>query len=147
MNDWFICKVIYPKMQEDGTMKKATNEYLVEGSTFTDAENLVGEKMIENISGDFIVEAVKKEKVAEVFESEVGGYWFKFKVVLTILDEESGREKKKITPVYLQTLDIKTAIPELMEKMKDSVSDYRIQSVVETKILDIFRIEEKETKE
>ena len=142
MKNWFVCKVTYPKIMDDGRVKKFTNDYLVEGVTFTDAENLLTEEMAKSIGGDFNVAAVKKEKVSEIFEDkEIGGSWFKTKVVMVILDEESGREKRTSVNMYLQTLEIKNVINELTERLRGSMSDYTITSIVETKILDLFRNE------
>ena len=42
---WFECKVRYDKMQENGTIKKVNEPYLVDALTFTEAEARIMEEM------------------------------------------------------------------------------------------------------
>ena len=48
---WFECKVRYDKMQENGTVKKVNEPYLVDALTFTEAEARIMEEMKPFISG------------------------------------------------------------------------------------------------
>lgn len=48
---WFECRIRYDKMQENGTVKKVNEPYLVDALTFTDAEARIIEKQTPFISG------------------------------------------------------------------------------------------------
>ena len=48
-------------------------------------------------------------------------------------------EKKTATNVLVQASDLKDAIKKLDEGMKDSMADYVIASVSETKIMDVYK--------
>lgn len=137
--EWFECKVSYTKENEDGKMKKTTENYLVDAMTFTEAESVITKEVSSFISGSFDVEAVKKEKINELFKNEkTGGSWFKVKVAFITIDEVSGKEKRTLTTMYQQSENMFNVALDLKENLKDSMVDWEIKSASETKILDIY---------
>lgn len=54
------------------------------------------------------------------------------------LDDKSGAEKKTYTNILVQASDLRDAVRRLDEGMKGTMSDYRIVSVSETKIMDVY---------
>ena len=52
MATWFECKVRYDKLQENGSIKKVSEPYLVDALSFTEAEARIIEEQTPNISGD-----------------------------------------------------------------------------------------------
>ena len=62
MANWFECKVRYDKLQENGSIKKVSEPYLVDALSFTEAEARIIEEQTPYISGDFSVSAVKRTK-------------------------------------------------------------------------------------
>ncbi len=144
MFNWFECKVKYEKTQEDGSVKKVNEPYLVDAVTFTDAEKRITEEMQPLVSGEFEISDIKKVRYAELFEdsSESADRWFKAKLIFITLDEKSGKERKSSQQVLIQAADIPGAITRLQEGMNDSMLDYTIASVIETQIMDVFRYQQ-----
>ena len=52
MANWFECKIRYDKTQENGSIKKVTEPYLVDALSFTEAEARIIEEMTPFVSGE-----------------------------------------------------------------------------------------------
>lgn len=140
MHTWFECKIRYEKVMENGMNKKVTEPYLVDALSFTEAEARIIEEMTPFISGEFTVSDIKRANYSELFpsEEEAADRWFKCKLVFITLDEKSGAEKKTSTQVLVQAADLRDAVKKLDEGMKGTMADYRIASVAETAIMDVY---------
>ena len=136
--NWFECKVSYEKMMENGIQKRVTEPYLVDALSFTEAEARIIEEMKPNVSGEFIVANIKRERIAELFFNENGDRYYKIKVFFISLDEINGTEKRTAVQMMAQASDIKEAIAVLENGMKGTMVDYVIASVSETMIMDVF---------
>lgn len=138
MNNWFECKISYEKMMEDGALRKVTEAYLVDALSFTEAEARITTAVEPFISGEFKVEDIKRARLAEVFLDEDGDKYYKAKVNYITLDARSGREKR--TPAYMlvQAPTLEDARTRLDEGMKGTLADYVVESLAETKLLDVF---------
>lgn len=143
MHNWFEAVIKYEKTAEEGKIVKATEKYLVDALSFTEAEARIIEEMKPFISGDFKVFHLKRAKVNELFWNENGDKWFRAKVNFITLDEEKGVEKKTANYMMVQATDTTTADAFLRKGMQGSMADYEIESISETKILDIYEYEEK----
>ena len=64
---WFECKIKYEKVDEEGFMRKVTEQYVVDAMSFAEAEARITEQVSQYISGEFTVESVKKAPYTEVF--------------------------------------------------------------------------------
>lgn len=102
MHTWFICKIRYEKVMENGMDKKVTEPYLVDALSFTEAEARIIEEMTPFISGEFTVSDISRANFSELFpsEEEAADRWFKCKLIFITLDDKSGAEKKH-QPMYL----------------------------------------------
>ena len=142
MYDWFECKVRYDKTLENDSQKKVVEPYLVDAISWTEAEKRICEEMKPYIRGGFEVVDIKKVKFAELIESDKleDDRWYKCKLVFTIVDEKSGKEKKATNLIMVKACDIPTAIRHLDEGMKGTL-DYVITSVVETPIMDVYHFD------
>lgn len=141
MSNWFLAGIRYDKVLEDGMEKKVTEYYLVDALSFTEAEARITEEMQPLTSGEFKVESLKREKLSEAFLHAEGDKYYKVKINYITFDEQSGREKK--TPAYMlvQASTIDEAKDNLSEGMKGTLSDYVVESIKETKIVDVFPYE------
>lgn len=135
---WFECKVRYDKMQENGTVKKVNEPYLVDALTFTEAEARIIDEMKPFISGEYSISSEKKTKISEIFFNEGGDRYYLVKVNFITLDETSGVEKKSTTQILVQASDFESAVANFNEGMKGTMSDFEIASVSETMIMDVF---------
>ena len=140
MHTWFECKIRYEKTMDNGMNKKVTEPYLVNALSFTEAEARIIEEMTPFISGEFTVSDIKRANYSELFprEEEAADRWFKCKLVFITLDEKSGAEKKTSTQVLVQAADLRDAVKKLDEGMKGTMADYKIASVAETAIMDVY---------
>lgn len=140
---WFEVAVRYDKMQENGSVKKTTERYLVDALTFSNAEERTIEKVTPFISGEFSVSVARKTKIAEIFfdESDYADKWYLVKVSFITLDEKSGKEKKSLQQILVQAGDFENALGRFQDGMKGTMADYRIQSISETPIMDVYPYE------
>lgn len=138
IHNWFLCKVSYEKILENGMQKKVTEPYLVDALSFTEAEARIIEEMSPFITGEFIVSAVGRAKLSEVFFNEDGDRYYKVKIYFITLDEKSGIEKKTAAQMLVQASNLKEAITVLEEGMKGTLADYTIASIAETQIMDVY---------
>lgn len=138
MTNWFECSINYEKMQENGTQKKATEPYLVDALSFTEAETRIIEEMKPYIAGEFTVKSIKRAKISELFLDKEGDKFFKVKVSFVTLDEKSGNERKTSTYMIVQSLNIESARMRIEEEMKGTLSDFVIEELKETKLMDVF---------
>lgn len=135
---WFECKVRYDKMQDNGTIKKVNEPYLVDALTFTEAEARIIEEMKPYISGEYSISSEKKTKISEIFFNEGADRYYLVKVNFITLDENTGIEKKTVSQILVQASDFEDAVSKFNEGMKGSMADYEIGSIAETMIMDVF---------
>lgn len=147
MNNWYECRVKLEKTLENGTQKKVTEVYLVDAMSFTEAENRIIEEMTPYISGEFEVTAVKKDRISELFIDPNGDKWYRAKVMFITLDEKSGTEKRAASIMLVQAKDFETAVMNLKDGMKGTMSDWEINTISETVIMDVYGVVAKEVKE
>jgi hypothetical protein len=138
MHNWFECKIKYEKTADDGKIVKTSETYLVDALSFTEAEARITEEMKPFISGEFVVDTIRRAKINEMFYNENGDKWYKAKVKYISLDEDKGIEKKISTTMLVQANDTKEANEGIVEGMKGSMADYEIASLTETQIIDVY---------
>lgn len=139
MANWFECKVQYDKMQENGSVKKVAEPYLVDALSFTEAEARITEERTPFISGEFSVAAVKRTKIGEIFWNEDGDRFYLFKVAFITIDEKTGVEKKAISQILVQAKDFKDAVATFDAEMGKTMMDFEIASVAETPLMDVYK--------
>lgn len=146
---WFQVRVVYNKVQPNGSKKKQKEVYLVDALSFTEAEKRVTEELKPFIEGEFKVTAMKLENIQEIFNSDMeDGYWYKANVSFSSIDEKTAKEKKStcVMLVYADSTD--NALKKMHEGMKGTMSDYEVRQVMKTAYVDLFFYElDKETDE
>ena len=135
---WFECKVKYKKTHETGEQKMTTDTYLLDAVSFTEAEARITEEMTAYTSEDFRIMNIKVANFSEVQHFENSDRWFKSKVSLVAMDEESGKEKKTNIYLLVQANDVKEAFENTTTAMEETMGDYNIPSITESPILDVF---------
>lgn len=140
MTQWFEGSIRYEKMMENGMLKKVTEKYLIDAVSCTEAEARLIQEMTPFISGEFRTVSVKETNYLEIFISEetVSDMWFKCKLSFIIMDEKSGKEKKTSTQVLVQASDFVDAVKRLNDGMKGMMTDYIIDSIADSKIIDVY---------
>lgn len=143
--NWFECKVKYDKALDSESVKTktVTETYLVDALSFTEAEKRFTEEITPFMSGEFLISDIKRLKVSELFFSNNGeaDRWFKAKVAFISLDEKTGEEKFLPNFMLVQAVNFRDALKQLDQHMAGTLGDYKILSLVETPILDVYRYE------
>lgn len=67
MRNWFISKVAYEKMLENGMQKRVVEPYLVDALSYTEAEARTIEELRPYITGEFTIADITRKKIAELF--------------------------------------------------------------------------------
>ena len=95
--------------------------------------------MSEYISGEFDVKDISFAPFGEILFGN-GDFWYKAKVVFLSIDERTGKEKRSGYTYLVQADTIKSAVKAIDTFMNDAIIDYRIQSICETKIVDVIQL-------
>ena len=150
---WFICKVRFEKTMEDGLQKKVTEIYVVDALSFTEAEARIMEQMSSYISGEFSIENIDPAPFAEIFfsDGEMDDKWYNAKLKFITIDEKTEKEKRSIVNYLVQGGSFDQAKKHIEEVMGGTMIDYVIDTLKETKYMDVFEYvvtkkEEYETK-
>lgn len=140
VSKFFEVKIQYKKMLEDGKEKKVTEQYVVEALSFTEAESRIAEEMLPYTDGDLDVVSEKIAPFNEIFISEnsTDDKWFLSKVVFITLDEKTAKEKKQTFRYLVQAATSEHALDYTKTMLNQCLSDYSIDSVQDTPILDVF---------
>ena len=135
---WYECKVKYRKTHETGEQKVTTDTYLLDAVSYTEAEARITEEMAAYTKEEIKITNIKVANFSEVHPFENSDRWFKSKVSLVALDEESGKERKTNIYLLVQANDIKEAFENTTTAMANTMGDYTIPSITESPILDVF---------
>lgn len=135
---WFECKVRYDKTMENGSVKRVTESYLVDALSFTEAEARITEEMKPFMSGEFTIPAIKKTNIAEIFSDDTAEKWWLVKYNLITIDMRLGVERRSAVHVMVQANSQQDATDRFNAGMKGTMSDFEIEKVAETKIVDVY---------
>lgn len=134
----FIAVVKYDKIQENGAVKRVSEQYLCDALTCTEAEAIVTKNLKPYISGDFFTTSVKTSKIAEVMgDKECGRFWLA-KVSFITLDEKTASEKRTISQILVGAPDFTNAVENFSEGMRGTMADFEIVSLAETPIKEFY---------
>lgn len=121
-------------------MQKRVNEpYLVDALSFTESEARIIKEMEPFISGEFQVSSIKRVNYSELFDTFDGDLYYDCKINFITLDERSGSEKKTAVHILVRAGSLDEAKTNLHEGMKGTLADYTIESIKETKIMDVYK--------
>lgn len=140
---WFETKVRYDKTMDDGREKKATEVFVVDALSFTEAEAKITEELSAYTSGETFIKAITRAPYSEVLFSDDSkdDKWYRVKLAFITLDERTDKEKRTLFTYLFQAANIDKARSYIKEFMGNSMCDYDVASISETQILDIFEKE------
>ncbi|MBQ8154812.1 MAG: DUF4494 domain-containing protein [Prevotella sp.] len=144
--NWFLCKIRYEKVMEDGLQKRVTELYVVDALSFTEAEARIMEEMASYISGEFEVWEIDRAVFKEIFfsDADMADKWYKAKLKFITIDEKTEKEKKTTVYYLVQAGSFDGANRNIDEVMGGTMIDYVIDTVSETAIMDVFEYAKKE---
>lgn len=139
---WFECKVRYQKTQEDGSEKITTELYTVDALSFTEAEASIIDNMAVYVSGELKIANINPANYNEIFFSgnDDDDLWFKARLAFITIDDKN-KEKRTYVNYLIQAKSIERAKRYVDEVMGETIIDYELKSLSETKIFDVFEHE------
>jgi hypothetical protein len=144
MINWFTVKLKYTKQLEDGTLKRVTEPYMLSGMTFTDAEARIYEELGTTIRGEFLVTGIARTDIQEIFPFDGSNLWYKCKISYESADADGGKSKKITQLILVEAGTVKEAYDNLAENMSNLMVDYKVISVAESPIIEVFYPKEDE---
>lgn len=130
-----VCR--YDKTQENGSVKKSNEPYIIDALSFTEAESTAVEKVTPYAGGEMQVRSIRRTPIAEIINPD-GDKFFLAKVSFVTLDEKTGAEKKSVSQMLVGGADIDGAKAQLEDAMRGTVSDWELASLAETNIVEVF---------
>lgn len=140
MAKWFECSVAYVKTNEQGVGKRVVEKIVMDALSFSEAETAAVEEMTPYTSGDLEVVAIQIAPYKEVIFSEASDAdkYYKVKVAFITFDEKAEKEKRTKMTYLVQACSSENAIANINKAFQGSMSDYAIEDVNGTKILDVY---------
>lgn len=147
---WFEVTVKYDKLEDDGGIKRLTETFTVNATTFGESEERMMKELEEmtaamkNITSDPPeIKAIKKTTYREVFfnKNTDAGKWYKVVVAFITIDEKTEKVKKARSTYLVQANSTSEAETCTNEVFATSMSDYEIVSVSESNIADVIDYE------
>lgn len=138
---WFECIQSFLKEKENGMLKRETEKIVVAATTFAEAVDVVIAEFNCYCYDELEIKSITIASYKEVLVSdeEKDACWFKVKVALLTIDEKTMKEKATNVSFLVQADRSETANTYINDIMRKSLQDYRIVSIVETKIVDVVR--------
>lgn len=137
---WFETKVRYEKTQDDGTLKKQTEQYVVDALSFTEAESTIMQEMSVYVSGEMEIRDIRLASYGEIFFSDAPNddKWYKAKLQFITIDEKTEKEKRSNVTYLVQAGNLPMAVKHIDEVMGGTMIDYVMAAIQETQIMDVF---------
>ena len=128
------------RVADNGAIKADSEVFLVKANSFATAERVTMEEVTQYAAGGVDVVAMARKNYKEVFASNEADAdkWFKCKLSFLTIDEKSGKEKKTAHLFLVKAVSALTAHQAVDAFMSTSLSDYVIEQVEETKIIDVI---------
>lgn len=137
-DSWFLTTITYQKVMEDGLSKKVKELYALSAFSFTEAEAAITDEM--KYCDELDVADISKAPFGEIIftDNDAADHYYKVKANFITIDEKTGKEKKSSVLYLVQATSTKDAQRNFDEAMSGTVIDYTVESVIETKIIDVF---------
>lgn len=138
--NWYQVKARLERVADNGAIKSDSEVFLVKANSFATAERVTMEEVTQYAAGGVDVVAMARKNYQEVFVSNEADAdkWFKCKLNFLTIDEKSGKEKKTAHLFLVKAVSVTTAHQAVDAFMETSLSDYVIEQVEETKIIDVI---------
>lgn len=134
----FETSIRYDKTLETGAVKTVTEKYLVEAITPTEAEARIIKMMTPYITGEFNVQSLKEEKFIDYLSVNANNDYVFYLVASFLTVDDAGKEKVQNQRYVIHADTFDCALNKFYKFMEDSVNDYTVLKLEQTKILDVF---------
>lgn len=153
MRRFYEVTVKYDKLSDKGEQVKYSEQYVVQGIDCTDIENkmllniacfAVGNSEVVNIRVSKFIEYISFDKYLTdlLGKSEEEGNtrvrYYNAKLSFVSIDEITSKEKKIAVNYLVSAVSVEQANKVIKNFMRESLYDYVINNIVETKIMDVY---------
>ncbi|MCE7997075.1 MAG: DUF4494 domain-containing protein [Roseivirga sp.] len=139
MKNWIMANVRYPKQDEQGRIKNVTERYMIDALSWTESEAKVYEEIGQRVMGEFSIVQMTKTKVVDIFEYPDNDYYYQCKVVYSVADADSGKEKKVTNLMLVTASNVKEAYERIHESLNNMLVTFEVPEIKLTKILEVFQ--------
>ena len=142
MKEWYECKVRYFE-NVDNKEKQVSAKFLVSAISVSDAETIIYAKITELLKDTNVVDSsieiphVNLVKYDDVDTKKLFDIYFCAKVEFIEINE-NGKSQKTTCQYLTNAQSIDEALQKTNELLSNTTIDYRIKSISETNIIDIF---------
>lgn len=123
---------------ESGKVAKVVEQFVVDALSFTEAET----RIISEVGAygtDIEVVTMKRSRCTELVGDGSKEKWFKAKVNYITVNEKTGKERKTPYYYFVNAETIADAKSTVDDFFRETIIDYSIATLDETKVLDVFR--------
>lgn len=140
MMKYFETGIRYDKTLENGVTKPVTELYIVNAVSFTECEKIITEAMQPYMNGDFEVVKESITKIAEIVDQEddTADRYYLVKYNFITIDERTAKEKKTAVLHLVHARDFDDAKKRAVTHMSDTMADWEIDCIKETKYIDVY---------
>lgn len=138
---WFNCRVRYQTLDESGQEIKVSDDYLLDAYSYTEAEASIHRLMNQVVKGQFEVVQITKTTFVDVVPDDHAEMWYRVKISLIMLDEQSGKEKQTSQFVAVAANDIRDAFDKIKEYMRNTGTGYVVPGISYFKVKEVFMLE------
>jgi rubrerythrin len=134
---YYTGTVKYVKEDDNGKVKKVSEQYLIEALSFAEAE-INFYKFLEETIPDFSVKTLTESGITDVFEYEQDKpYWNT--TIAYYLTEENGKEKLIKNKLLINAENIEQAIERTKESLSNMLVSFNIVEAKESKIVELIQ--------
>ena len=131
---FFVCTVAY-KNEEAKTVKEP---YVIDAQSFSEAEA----KVLREMDGhsDVKIVDISRAQFSEIFsvQNDEEMKYYRVKINLITPDESTGKDRKQSMCFLVMGTSTKDAQTNFDEAMRETLVDFSIKSLIETKIVTVF---------
>ena len=140
MMKYFEAGVRYDKTLENGVTKPVTELYIVNAVSFTECEKIITEAMQPYMNGDFEVVKESITRIAEIVDQDdtTADRYYLVKYNFITIDERTAKEKKTSVLHLVHARDFDDAKKRAVSHMSDTMADWEIDCIKETKYIDVY---------
>lgn len=138
MNNYFTTKVKYTAQLENGSFQRVTDQFLFAAMTFTDCEARIYQELAQSIRGEFNVVAINRTEVHDIFQYDDSDTWYKVRLSYDSMDADSSKAKKVTQNFLVSASSCEEASIRIKESLSTLLVDFKIKSVVESPIVEIY---------
>lgn len=140
MPEWFQTKVKFLKQMDNGLIKRVAETYLVDATSFTEAEARILLE-VQDDQREINMVSIAKSNIKEVVFYGDTELWHKAKVTYIVADEESEKEKKVTTYLLVNSENVMDAYERTQEHLKEMLVPFRVPKIEETNIIEVYPYE------